>query len=169
MHRTEPPMQIRPATAADAAAIAAIWAPVIRDSEITFNSIEKTQADIREMIAAKAAAGHPFLVAAEGGALLGFATYGQFRGGAGYARTMEHTVILAPEARGRGAGRALIAALEDAARAAGVLSLWAGISAANPEGQAFHAALGFEPVATLPEVGWKFGRAYDLVLMRKRI
>jgi len=163
-------MRIRPATERDCPAIAEIWNPVIRDSEITFNSVEKTPAALAAMLRDKAAADHPVLVAeAPDGGMLGFATYGQFRAGAGYARTMEHTVILAPGARGRGAGRALMTALEDHARARGVHSLWAGVSAANPAGVAFHAAIGFDRVAVLPEVGWKYGRLYDLVLMRKRL
>jgi L-amino acid N-acyltransferase YncA len=161
-------MILRPARPADAEAIARIWNPVIRDSEITFNSVEMAPDDIRTMLHAKSDAGHPFLVCTDG-TLLGFATYGQFRGGAGYARTMEHTIVLAPGARGRGIGRRLMAELEAQARAAGVLSLWAGISASNPDGVAFHERVGFGHVARLPEVGWKFGQSYDLILMRKRL
>jgi L-amino acid N-acyltransferase len=161
-------MEIRPATPADAEAIRAIWNPVIRDTAITFNSVCKTPGDIAALLAERRAAGHGFLVADDGG-VRGFATYGQFRAGAGYARTMEHTVILSPAARGRGTGGALMAALADHARAAGALSLWAGVSAANPAGVAFHAAIGFATVARLPDVGWKFGRCHDLILMRKTL
>jgi L-amino acid N-acyltransferase YncA len=160
-------MTIRPATEADAAAVAEIWNPIIRDSEITFNSVEKSAEDIRVLLAAKAAAGHPFLLAEAAGHPVGFATYTQFRAGAGYARTMEHTILLAPAGRGRGFGRMLMDEIEAHARRAGVLSLWAGISAANADGIAFHTALGFAHVARLPAVGWKFGRCYDLCLMRK--
>lgn len=157
---------IRPAGAADAAAVAAIWNPVIRDTAITFNAQEKTAEDIAAMIADKAAAGHAFFVADEGG-VVGFATYGQFRAGVGYARAMEHTIILDPEARGRGLGRALLDAVEQHARARGAHVLIGGISGENPAGIAFHARMGFEEVARVPEVGWKFGRAMDLVLMEK--
>lgn len=160
-------MTIRAATPDDAPAICAIWNPVIRDSEITFNAIEKSDQDIADMIKAKSAAGHAFLLAEEAGQILGFATYGQFRGGVGYARTMEHTVILAPDTRGRGIGRALMTAIEDHARSAGAHAIFAGVSSGNPSGVGFHTALGYAHVATLQQVGWKFGRWYDLHLMQK--
>lgn len=159
---------IRPATPADCAAIAAIWNPVIRDTAVTFTTAEKTVEGLAATLAEKAAAGHGFLVAEEAaGGIAGFATYGQFRAGPGYARTMEHSVILAPGSRGRGIGRALMTAVEAHAAAGGAHSIFAGVSGANPEGRAFHAAMGYREVAVLPEVGFKFGRWLDLVLMQK--
>ncbi|HSF64787.1 MAG TPA: GNAT family N-acetyltransferase [Paracoccaceae bacterium] len=158
---------IRAATPADIPGILAIWNPVIRDTAITFNSAEKTPDDLLAALRDKAAAGHAFLVAAPEGRVLGFATYGPFRGGTGYARTLEHTILLAPDAQGRGLGRALMEALCDHARAGGVHSLIGGVSAENPQGRAFHAAMGFAEAAILPQVGWKFGRWMDLVLMQK--
>jgi phosphinothricin acetyltransferase len=158
---------IRPARDSDGAAIAALWNPVIRDTAITFSSALRSPQDIAAMIADKAAAGHAFLVAEAAGGLAGFAAYGQFRSGPGYARAMEHSIVLAPQARGQGLGRALLAATEDHARAGGAHCLLAGVSAENPAGRAFHAALGYRLIATLPEVGWKFGRHIDLWLMQK--
>lgn len=162
-------MTIRPATAADAAAIAAIWNPVIRDSTITFTSVEKTVEDLETLIAERDAAGHCTLIASDANRVQGFATYAQFRGGVGYGRTMEHTVILAPGGQGSGLGRALMAAIEDHARAAGAHSIFAGVSSGNPDGVAFHARLGYAAVAVLPDVGWKFGRWFDLHLMQKML
>jgi L-amino acid N-acyltransferase len=158
---------IRPVLATDAAAIAAFWNPFIRDTAVTFNPVEKSPAEIAAMIHDRQAAGHGFLVAEHQGHVAGFASYAQFRGGAGYARTMEHTIILSPTAHGYGLGRALMAALEDQARAAGIHSLIAGVSAENPAGRAFHAAIGYAEIGILPQVGHKFGRWMDLVLMQK--
>jgi phosphinothricin acetyltransferase len=162
-------MKIRAVRADDAEAICEIWNPVISDSEVTFNSVRKSPADIGQMVADKAAAGHGFLLAEQDGTPLGFATYGQFRAGIGYARTMEHTVVLAPHAQGRGVGRALMAAIEDHARAGGAHTIFAGVSSGNPAGVAFHTALGYRHVVTLQEVGRKFDRWYDLHLMQKQL
>lgn len=158
---------IRPALATDAAAIAAFWNPVIRDTAITFNPVEKSAAEVAAMILGRQSAGHGFFVAEYQGQVAGFASYAQFRGGAGYARTMEHTIILSPAAQGTGLGRALMSALEDHARTGGSHSMIAGVSAENPAGRAFHAAIGYTEIATLPQVGYKFGRWMDLVLMQK--
>ena len=156
-------MILRPARNEDASRLVAIQNPVIRDTAITFNSVERTEADFHA-----AFSGLPcFLVAEEAGEILGFVSYTQFRGGIGYARTVEHTIVLAEGARGRGVGRALMGAAEDHARAAGIGSIWAGVSGENPAGVKFHARMGFEEIATLPKVGFKFGRWMDLVLMRK--
>ena len=160
-------MTVRDAGPADAAAIEAIWTPVIRNSAATFNSVPRSEAEIAAMIAARQADGHAFLVAELDGMVRGFASYGQFRAGIGYARTMEHTVILAPDAGGNGLGRALVTAIEDHARAGGAHSIFAGVSGENEAGRAFHAALGYQTVAILPQVGFKFGRRMDLHLMQK--
>lgn len=157
-------MIVRPAGARDAGAIADIWNAVIRNTAATFTTLEKTEEAIAADIAAR---GEAFLVVEIGGAVAGFATYFPFRGGPGYRHTKEHTVILGPQAQGRGAGRALMARLEEVARDEGVHSLWAGVSGENPAGIAFHAALGYREVARLPEVGRKFDRWMDLVLMQK--
>ncbi|GAA0294394.1 GNAT family N-acetyltransferase [Rhodovulum strictum] len=151
----------------DAAALAAIWNPIIRDTPIIFHSARKTPEGVAEMIVTRTAAGHGFFVAAEGAAILGLATYAQFRPGDGYARAMEHTILLAPAARGRGLGRALMAALETHAAGAGAHAMIAAVSAANPAGIGFHAALGYAEVGRLPQVGFKAGRWLDLVLMQK--
>ncbi|SEQ25048.1 GNAT family N-acetyltransferase [Thalassovita taeanensis] len=162
-------MSIRAATPADAPRIAEIWNHVIRTSAATFSNLEKTPEGLAQDFADKAADGKTFLVAEIDGQVVGFATYFQFRGGPGYAKTMEHTVILAPRAHGRGLGRALMAGIEEHARAGGAHSIFAGVSAENEAGVAFHAAVGYAEVARLSEVGFKFGRWMDLVLMQKML
>jgi len=161
------PVKILPASTADAEAIAAIWNPIITDTTITFNSVEKLPADIAEMIEARRAAGQAFLAARQGSTLLGFATYGSFRTGPGYARTVEHTIILSEQARGAGVGRALLEALESHARANRIHSMIASVAAENTIAVAFHTALGFTQVARIPEAGRKFDRWLDVVFLQK--
>ena len=103
---------IRDARPDDAAAIGRIWNPVIRDTAITFWPTERSEAEIRAYVAAKQDAGHGCFVWDHDG-ILGFAAYGQFRNGGGYAHSMEHTIYTAPEARGLGIGAALLAHVED--------------------------------------------------------
>lgn len=160
-------MILRAARAADAQAMADIINPIIRETLITFNSREKTVEDLRAEMAERASGAHRGLVAEAAGVVLGYASYKQFRGGPGYARTAEHSIALAAGARGRGVGRALMRALEEDARNAGMHSMIAGVSAENPGGRAFHAHLGYAQVAVLPQVGWKFDRWLDLILMQK--
>lgn len=158
---------IRDATVADSPAVAALWCHFNRDTLVTFNCADKSAAEVATLIRDRQAAGHGFLLAESEGAFAGFATYAQFRGGVGYARTMEHTILLDEAARGRGLGRALLVATEDHARAAGAHSILAGVSSGNPGGRSFHTRMGYAEVATLREVGFKWGRCLDLHLMQK--
>ncbi|MCA0919213.1 GNAT family N-acetyltransferase [Pseudooceanicola nanhaiensis] len=159
---------LRPAALpADTDAILAIWTPVIRETTITFASDLKTPATLVDYVEGRRARGREFFVAEEAGEMLGFATYDQFRGGDGYVHAMEHTIILGPQARGRGVGRALMTAVEDHARAAGAHTMVAAVSGENEIGIAFHAALGYDHVGRMPQSGRKFDRWLDLVLMQK--
>lgn len=155
---------IRPARPDDAGAIAAIWNHVIRDTTQTFTTAQKDVAALAAQIGTQ-----PFLVADDGTGVLGFVTWSQFRNGPGYAYTVEHSIHVAAGARGNGLGRALMTAAEDAARGAGLHSMIAGVAGENAGGAAFHAAIGYATIARLPQVGWKFGRWHDLVLMQKML
>lgn len=160
-------LSLRAATSADADAICAIWNPIIRDTVITFNPVQRSHSDIAAMIADRQQAGHAFLVAEAGGQLLGFASYAQFRAGLGYARCMEHTINLSPAARGRGLGGRLLRAIEDHARACAHHVMVAAITGSNDGSIRFHAAQGYMQVGLMPQVGWKFDQHHDLVLMQK--
>jgi phosphinothricin acetyltransferase len=157
-------MILRRATEADIPAILAIWNPLIRDTSVTFTTEEKTHEGLAAEIAAR---GDAFVVAEDAGRVLGFAGFGAFRAGPGYRHTAEHTVILAEGARGRGTGRALMARLEEVARARGIHALIGAVSGENAGAIAFHEAIGFTRAGVLPEAGYKFGRWMDLVLFHK--
>lgn len=154
---------IRRARPEDANAIAAIWNQIIRETTHTFTTQEKDP----DALAAQILAGVPWWVAEVNNAVQGHATYGQFRGGPGYARSMEHSIHLSNSAKGRGVGRALMTALETHARSEGVHVMVAGISGENTAGQAFHARLGYQDCGRIAQAGFKWGRWLDLVLMQK--
>ena len=156
---------IRPAQVLDAGPIAALWNAMIRDTLATFTTVEKTEADIAAVITARLDA---FWICGDT-EVDGFATLGPFRAGPGYSATMEHTVIVAQSAQGRGVGRALMAQVEQGVRKAGGHILVAGISSANPKAVAFHTRLGFQQTALMPEVGRKNGQWLDLIFMQKTI
>ena len=156
---------IRQATSQDAGAVAEIWNHYIEHTVVTFNSAVKPVDEVAELIATRDA----FLVAEVDGEVAGFATWAQFRGGVGYRYTIENTVLLRPGSEGRGLGRQLMEALCDIARDRGHHSMWAGVSGENPDGVTFHARLSFGEVARLREVGHKFGRWMDLILMQRML
>jgi phosphinothricin acetyltransferase len=153
---------IRPATPEDAPALGAIWNRVIRETTSIFNATERSEAEIAEIICS----GDPFFVWDEGG-VRGFARWFPFRGTDGYRHTVEHTILLAPDLQGRGAGRMLMARLFDTARAADKHVMVACVTAENTAGIAFHERLGFVRTGTMPEVGRKFGRWLDLAILQK--
>ncbi|KIC12987.1 GNAT family acetyltransferase [Leisingera sp. ANG-M1] len=157
-------MIIRPAASADADAVCAIANQVIRDTLATFNTVEKTPAQVREQIAARPGA---YLVAEQDGDILGHAYFFPFRFGPGYRFTAEHTIHLLPAAQGGGIGRKLLQALEEKAKQAGIHVLIASVSSANPGAIAFHAALGYAETARMPELGCKWGQWLDTIFMQK--
>ena len=157
---------VEQACSVDAPGIINIWNPMIYGSEVTFNSVEKTENDIIDMISTREARGYPFLVARDQD-VLGFATFDQFRGGVGYRRTMEHTIMIGPGMQSRGIGRLLMFAVEDAARNINAHSLIGCICGTNQRAIKFHEALGYDVIGCIPGVGYKFGKYFDLVLVQK--
>ena len=157
---------IRTVKPEDARKIAALWNWMISETLLTFTTDQKSVEDVDRMILAR---GNGFVVSETEGSVEGFATFGAFRSGPGYARTAEHSVIVAQNHVGRGVGRALMTALMDRARAEGVHIMVAAISSENPHAVEFHTRLGFEEVGRMPEVGYKNDRYLDLILMQKML
>lgn len=155
---------IRAARLSDALAVAALWNWMIRETLATFTNEEKTEGHIEKLIEARRDA---FLVSERDGKVQGFAHFGDFRGGPGYAATCEHSIVVAPEAQGSGIGQRLLLALIDIAKAQGKHVMVAGISGVNTKAISFHENLGFVRVGLMPDVGQKGGQWLDLVLMQK--
>ncbi len=160
-------MHIEPATSADLPAILAITNDVIATSTAIYADDPATLADRAAWFAARQAQGYPVLVARDGEQVLGFASFGDFRPWPGYRYTVEHSVHVRADARGKGIGGALVAALFPHAQASGKHVMIAGVDAANTASLRLHARLGFERVAEFHEVGRKFGRWLDLVFLQR--
>ena len=104
----------------------------------------------------------PVIGAMEGNTLLGFASYGTFRAWPAYKYTVEHSVYVHPDHRGKGIGVALMRKLIDAARQQDYHVMVGGIDAANRASVALHEKLGFVHAGTIRHAGYKFGRWLDL-------
>ena len=157
---------VRDATAADATAICAIYNQAVRETTAIWNDVEVDAANRVAWLAERQGAGFPVLSAERDGAVVGYATYGPFRPHDGYRFSVENSVYVAETARGGGIGRALMAALIERARKAGLHAMVAGIEAENAGSIRLHATLGFVEAGRLPQVGTKFGRWLDLLFMQ---
>ncbi|HEU5152399.1 MAG TPA: GNAT family N-acetyltransferase [Iamia sp.] len=164
------PAVVRPAVEADLPAITRLFNVLI---PTTATAWRDHLADDEEMAAwwdDQAAAGHPVLVAEADGRVVGYATWTGFRGGdrfPGYRTTVEHTIHVEADRHGAGVGRLLLDALLAEARHRGVHVVVGAIDSENTGSLAFHRALGFTEVGRMPEVGRKFDRWLDLVLVQR--
>jgi phosphinothricin acetyltransferase len=162
-------MQVRDASADDAAGIAAIYNDAVRRTTAILNDAEVDAANRAAWIAARQAMGYPVLVACEGGRVLGYASFGDWRAFDGYRATVEHSVYVDADARGRGIAQTLLQALTRRARDLGKHVMVAAITAENEVSIRLHARMGFAETGRMREVGQKFGRWLDLVFMELRL
>lgn len=160
---------IRPAVVADAPAVAAIFAPYVAETVISFRESAPTVGDWERSIAAAMVEGMPFLVAAGSGRVLGYAHAAAWKPYDGYRYTVEDSVYVDRDLLGRGIGRALLAALIEACRDAGFEQMIAVISHTADVGAAsigLHRRLGFVDIGTLRKVGTKHGVRIDTHVMQ---
>lgn len=163
---------IRDATAADLPTIVDLLNATLMTTTYEYTEAEHTLAGRREWFERQHQRGFPVLVAECDGDVVGYAAYGDFRDSVarpGYRFTVEHSVHVLESHWGNGIGRTLMEALLERARRAGVHVMVGGIDSSNIESIAFHVKLGFAETARMPEVGHKFGRWLDLVLMQRRV
>lgn len=155
------PIEIRPATVADAEAIQRIYAPVVIETAISFEDVPPTVAEMAERIASISRT-HPYLVAANDGAVCGYVYAGPHAERAAYRYSVGTTVYIAAAARRSGVGAALYGALLPELKRRGFHAAFAGIALPNPGSVALHESVGFELVGVYREVGFKFGRWHDV-------
>lgn len=153
-----------------AAPILEILNEQIAHSTALYDYRPRTMDSMSRWFDAKRAGNFPVLGAIEDtGSLLGFASYGSFRPHAAYKYTLEHSVYVHANQRGRGVGRALLEGLISRARAQQYHVLVGAIDADNLASIALHQALGFVHAGTLQQVGFKFGRWLDLAFYQLRL
>ena len=144
-------------------AILAILNDAIATSTALYDYAPRTAASMNGWFAAKRQGGFPVWGALdEHERLLGFASYGTFRAWPAYKYSVEHSVYVHEQARGRGVGSALMQRLIESAREQQYHLLIGGIDAENRESIAFHQRLGFVHAGTIKQAGFKFGRWLDL-------
>jgi phosphinothricin acetyltransferase len=161
-------MIVRAATEADAEALAAIYGHHVITGFGTFEETPPTPEEMERRRAAIAAHGLPYLIAEDAGRPLGFAYAAPFRPRAAYRYTVEDSVYVAPDAVGRGVGRAVLSEVLAACEALGVRQVVAVIGdSANAASIGLHRALGFAPAGVGKSFGFKHGRWVDIVWMQK--
>jgi L-amino acid N-acyltransferase YncA len=158
-------MKIEDASDSDLPEIVAIYNEAIATSTAVFSDQPVTVERQRRWLSDRRASGHPVIVARQEGAVLGFASYGDFRPWPGYGLTVEHSVYVLAGRRREGIGRRLVLELLDRARRQGKHVVVAGIDAENRSSLLLHEQLGFEQVGRLPQVARKFDRWLDLVFL----
>lgn len=168
-------IDIRHATTADAEALAAIYAPYVRDTAVSFEveppTVEEFAARIERTLQR-----YPYLVAERDGVVVGYAYAGAFKPRAAYAASVELSIYVDRACKRKGVGRALYTALQDELARRGVTNLYACVAYPRVEDEyltygsvRFHERMGFQVVGRFHGCARKFGRLYDMVWMEKLV
>ena len=161
---------IRPSQPADLPTITAIYARHVLEGTGTFELDPPSSSEMASRRDDVLSKGLPYLVASDGNKVLGFAYCNWFKPRPAYRFSAEDSIYLAPDACGRGVGRALLAELATQAERAGVRKMIAVIGdSANTGSIAVHRSCGFAHVGVLKSCGWKFDQWRDVVLMDKAL
>lgn len=161
-------LTIRPATVADLPAINEIYNHYVLESTCTYD-LEPTTAAEREVWFLAHGPTHPITVAEAGGAIVGWAALSPFRTRPAYRKTVENSVYVRHDRQRQGIGGALLADSIERAKAMGHHSIIAAIDAEQAASVNIHQRLGFEQVAFLKQVGFKFDRWLDVVYLQKML
>jgi len=165
-------VHIRDGTVADAAAINALYNATVATTTVQWTEHLESVSTRQAWVQKHLDAGNPVLVAEADTEVIGFASYDDFRDSSkwpGYRFTVEHTIHVHADHQGTGVGGELLEALVARATAAGKHVIIGAIDGENAGSVRFHAQHGFVEVARLPELGFKFGRFLDLVLMQRML
>jgi L-amino acid N-acyltransferase YncA len=152
---------IRVATLEDVASILAIYAPIVRDTAISFELEPPTVQQMRQRIT-ETLRGWPWLVCDCGGAVVGYVYAGRHRARAAYQWSVDVSVYIQAQSRRTGIGRALYTSLFGLLELQGFRNCYAGITLPNPASVGLHETLGFQPLGVYRHVGYKLGAWHDV-------
>lgn len=159
-------MLIREATQADLEALRDIYNDAVLNTTAIWNEIAIDVENRRAWLELRAQQGFPVLVAEDAGEVVGYSSYGPWRAFDGFRETVEHSVYVRADQRGKGLGVVLLQALVERARAQGLHVMVAAIESGNAASIRLHERLGFITTGQMPQVGQKFGRWLDLTFMQ---
>jgi phosphinothricin acetyltransferase len=163
-------IEIRAAVAADLPAITAIYDEAVRNGTATFELIPPDLAEMTRRFESLASAGFPYLVALLDGRVVGYAYAALYRTRPAYRFTVENSVYLDPATHRRGIGTRLLQRLIDDCETQGFRQIIAVIGdSANAGSIGVHAKTGFQMIGIHPDVGFKFGRWLDIVMMQRAL
>lgn len=163
-----PTLTVRPARPGDAADCAALYAPYVHDTAVTFEEVAPTASEMRERIVTRLAT-HAWLVAEDEGRLLGYAYAGPFKERAAYRWSCETSVYVDLDHHRGGVGRALYTSLLDRLAARGLRTAVGVITLPNEPSLRLHTALGFTTVGVLPAIGFKLGAWHDVTWVAREL
>jgi L-amino acid N-acyltransferase YncA len=159
---------VRDATAADGGPCAAIYAPYVRDTAITFE-LEPPSAEEMGRRITTAQERHAWVVLEDAGRVAGYAYGGPYKERPAYRWACEVSVYLEPGRRRGGGGRALYEALFERLAVRGYRTAVAGMALPNPASEGLHRAMGFEPVGVWRRIGWKLGAWHDVAWTQRAL
>jgi L-amino acid N-acyltransferase YncA len=163
-------LKIRSATADDMEAIAQLYSHYVRHSAATFELDPPDAVEMERRWTSIVVLGLPFLAAEMDGVIVGYAYAGRYRPRPAYEFTVEDSIYIDPRATGQGLGKRLLSALMAACEPAQSRQMIAVIGdSSNTASVALHTSLGFRHVGVLREVGFKFGKWHDTILMQRAL
>jgi L-amino acid N-acyltransferase YncA len=152
----------------DAESVAAIYAPVVRETVISFEELPPDADEMRRRME-RVLEWTPWLVAEAGGKVVGYAYARRHRERAAYRWSVDLSAYVAESWRGRGVGRTLYDRLLEVLRAQGFVNAYAGVTEPNPASIALHRAIGMQVIGTFERVGWKFGAWHGVTWLGMRL
>jgi phosphinothricin acetyltransferase len=160
---------IRSAHPADAAAIAAIYNHYVATTTITFEEVQVSPEEMAGRITNVISSKLPWLVLEQDGKVLGYAYAGKWKERSAYRFSVESSIYLHQDARGKGFARKLYQHLFELLRQSGVHLVIGGVALPNEPSVGLHRKMGFQPVGAFQEVGRKFGRWIDVSYWQLRL